>query len=159
MSSTKLNDWLEVIGIFAVVASLIFVGLELRQAQVISMAQAYQERAIAASEWSTTLVANPVAVSAYLKITAGHQRGDELTDEERYVGRHTHVALFHLYDNAHYQFLNGLLSEEVWSMVRENLKRSMRRPFSREIYVSRSEYARPTFRAVVEELEREIDNE
>jgi hypothetical protein len=48
MNSTKLNDWLEIVGIFAVVASLIFVGLELRQTHLIAMAQAYQERAIAA---------------------------------------------------------------------------------------------------------------
>ena len=159
MNSTKLNDWLEIIGIFAVVASLIFVGMELRQAQVIATAQAYQERAIAASEWSTALAANPVGVSAYLKIGPGQRREDELTDEERFVGERIHVALFQLYDNTHFQYVNGLLSEELWLMVRETLKGGMQRPFSRNVYISRARYARPSFRAVVEEVAREIDDE
>ncbi len=39
MDSAKLNDWIQVIGIFALVASLIFVGLQMRQAQRISFAE------------------------------------------------------------------------------------------------------------------------
>ncbi len=33
MDSAKLNDWLQLVGIFALVASLIFVGLQLKQTQ------------------------------------------------------------------------------------------------------------------------------
>ena len=33
MDATKLNDWMQIVGIFAVVGSLIFVGMEMRQAQ------------------------------------------------------------------------------------------------------------------------------
>jgi len=40
MDSAKLNDWMQVVGIFAVVASLIFVGLQMRQDQEIAQAQA-----------------------------------------------------------------------------------------------------------------------
>jgi len=39
MDSAKLNDWMQVIGIFAVVASLIFVGLQMKQAQDIALSQ------------------------------------------------------------------------------------------------------------------------
>ena len=37
MDVAKLNDWMQVFGVFAIVASLIFVGLEMQQAQEISM--------------------------------------------------------------------------------------------------------------------------
>jgi len=37
VDATKLNDWMQIVGIFAVVGSLIFVGMEMRQAQEISM--------------------------------------------------------------------------------------------------------------------------
>lgn len=47
MNTGKIQDWMEVIGIFAVVASLIFVGLEMRQAHEISLSQAYQSRVAA----------------------------------------------------------------------------------------------------------------
>ncbi len=50
MDSAKLNDWLQLIGVFAVVASLIFVGLEIRQTDEIALSQIYQERAIASRE-------------------------------------------------------------------------------------------------------------
>jgi len=48
MDSSKLNDWMQVVGIFAVVASLIFVGLQMKQSQDIALAAQYQARAEAA---------------------------------------------------------------------------------------------------------------
>ncbi len=40
MDSAKLNDWLQVIAIFALVASLIFVGLQVKQTQQIGQGEA-----------------------------------------------------------------------------------------------------------------------
>lgn len=40
MDSAKLNDWLQVIGIFALVASLVFVGLQMKQTQEIGQGEA-----------------------------------------------------------------------------------------------------------------------
>ena len=39
MDSAKLNDWMQVVGIFAVVVSLLFVGLQMRQSQSIAMSE------------------------------------------------------------------------------------------------------------------------
>lgn len=36
MESKKLNDWLQIVGLFGVIASLIFVGIQVRQTQVIA---------------------------------------------------------------------------------------------------------------------------
>lgn len=36
MDSEKLNDWLQIIGLFGVMASLVFVGVQIRQTQVIA---------------------------------------------------------------------------------------------------------------------------
>jgi len=44
MNSAKLHDWLEIIGIAAVVASLLFVSLQLKQSQEIAIAGQYQAR-------------------------------------------------------------------------------------------------------------------
>jgi hypothetical protein len=41
MDSAKLNDWMQVVGIFAVVASLVFVGLQMRQEQEIAIVATY----------------------------------------------------------------------------------------------------------------------
>jgi hypothetical protein len=41
IDSKKLNDWIQAIGIFAVVASLIFVGIQMRQSQEIAIAETF----------------------------------------------------------------------------------------------------------------------
>ena len=44
MDWAKINDWMQVVGIFAVVASLIFVGLQMKQAHEIALASQFQAR-------------------------------------------------------------------------------------------------------------------
>jgi len=82
MDSTKLNDWMQVVGIFAVVASLIFVGLQMRQKHEISLSQAYQSRTSVAAEWNTALAANPAALSAFRRATDGV--GDDSRKPEKF---------------------------------------------------------------------------
>ena len=45
MDIAKINDWLQVLGIFGVIASLIFVGLQMKQTQEIALAETYNARA------------------------------------------------------------------------------------------------------------------
>ena len=45
MSRDKLRDWLEIVGVFSIVASLVFVGFQIKQTQDIAIAAQYQERA------------------------------------------------------------------------------------------------------------------
>ena len=42
MESSQLNNWMQVAGIFALVASLIFVGLQMQQTHEIALASQYQ---------------------------------------------------------------------------------------------------------------------
>ena len=43
MDTQKLNDWMQLIGIFSVVVSLVFVGYQLKQSQDIAVAGQNQE--------------------------------------------------------------------------------------------------------------------
>ena len=45
MDSAKINDWLQVVGLFGVMAGLAFIGLQLKQDREIAMAEAYHARA------------------------------------------------------------------------------------------------------------------
>ena len=49
MNSEKVNDWLQLVGMVAIVASLLFVGLQLKLSQDIAIAAQYQARADAVS--------------------------------------------------------------------------------------------------------------
>jgi len=156
LNATKLNDWMQVVGIFAVVASLIFVGLEMRQAREISMSQAYQARGAAVVEWDTAFAANPAALSASRKAADG--AADEITTEEYEALRYMILGLFHLFDNAHYQYQEGFVSQEFWNMTRENLKGQMMNPVGNAIFLKKVDQGiLPDFRDVILEISKELE--
>ena len=57
MNSEKINDWLQVAGLAGVIGSLIFVGLQLKQAQAIALSDVYQNRT------ATNIEANAGAIN------------------------------------------------------------------------------------------------
>ena len=158
MDSSKLHDWVEVVGIFAIVASLIFVGLEMRQSHEISLSQAYQSRVASVVEWNSAFAANPAALAAYRKSANGS--ANEITAGEHEALRSTMLGLFHLFDNAHLQYQKGFLSEEFWGMTRENLKLQMMNPFANTIFLEKVNHgARPDFRDVVLSINEELESQ
>ena len=58
MNSQKLHDWLQIIGIAAVVASLVFVGLQLKQSDEIALAQVYESAAARGVEQRALIAAH-----------------------------------------------------------------------------------------------------
>ena len=156
MDSTKLNDWMQVIGIFAVVASLIFVGLEMRQAHEISLSQAYQSRTSAAAEWNSALAANPSALSALRKSAGGAI--DDISNEEYDALYRSMLGVIYLYDNAHYQYQQGFVTEGFWASTRASLKNLMMNPVANAVFVERLDSGmRPDFRTVVVSVRAELE--
>ena len=50
MHSNKLNDWLQIVGLFGVIGSLIFVGIQLKQTQAIALSETYMNRSTAVAD-------------------------------------------------------------------------------------------------------------
>ena len=80
MNSAKLNDWMQVAGIFALVASLIFVGLQMRQDQDIAVAQIW-----AMSDQSVAELAGLVSENSAL--WAKGVKGEDLSESEQVAFR------------------------------------------------------------------------
>ena len=78
MNSAKLNDWMQVAGIFALVLSLIFVGVQLRQEQEIAIVDTYG--AVAETEINIS-----VLVSENMAIWRRGLEGGDLSEDERGV--------------------------------------------------------------------------
>ena len=76
MDSAKLNDWMQVIGIFAVVASLIFVGQQLRLDRQIAMSEGWLQ-----FEETQILLSELIGQNSELWIKG--LDGNELTPAER----------------------------------------------------------------------------
>ena len=168
MDSAKINEWMQVIGIFALVASLIFVGLQMRQEHEIARVMIYQERASATAEVTISLASNPSALAAMVK-SATVDPGAEfqidgwagpVTRQDMFHGTFAGMALFTLTDNSHFQYEEGFLPEDHWLSVRSSVKNGlMTTPFTRLHVESNLDRYRPSFRAELQEIMREIDRE
>jgi hypothetical protein len=78
MDSRKLHDWLEIAGITAVVASLIFVGLQLKQSSDIALGETFESAAARGVELRALVAEHSVT---WQKACLGEQ----LTDPEKLI--------------------------------------------------------------------------
>ena len=130
MDSTKLNDWMQVVGIFALVASLIFVGLQMRQDHEIAKVMMYQERASSVAEVFIAAAASPEAMAAATKSAFGDPNQEILmngwagpiTAQDMVLGTFQVNAFLALADNSHFQYQEGFLPRDHWISVRSKLK-------------------------------------
>ena len=83
MNDAKLREWLEIVGILAVVASLVFVGLEIRQ----SGRTAYDE---SLSSDYASIVSVETAIAENADVWLRGCRAEDLNDVDR-------VTFTHLY--------------------------------------------------------------
>ena len=82
MDSSKLNDWLQVVGLFTVVASLIFVAFQLKQTQQIAIAGHYLDQATLVVESTSAQMQNEPLLQNFGErlLASGQFPGFEETD-------------------------------------------------------------------------------
>ena len=157
MDSAKLNDWLQVVGLFGVIASLLFVGLQMKQDREIAQSAVFQARTDAVIQNLADISSNPFLMSAMDKQAAGQPLAPS---EEFARTTAARMALFN-YENVHFQYSSGFVDEERWLAVRENVKGNFSNTFApfREVYESDPGRWRSSFQKVVDEIIAEIDAE
>jgi len=126
MDSAKLNDWMQVFGIFAVVASLIFVGFQMKQSQEIAIANQYQARAVTAVELQEARQQSEVISRREGQLwmdSYGLPDGfdENLTAEEFGVLIFDARRVLYAYDNNHFQYNAGFITEEAWQANRATI--------------------------------------
>ena len=158
MNSGKINDWLQVVGLFGVVASLLFVGLQMKQDQEIAMSDAAQARAELTVHYLLESAGNPYILSAIVNRTAGSS--EPVTSKEQASSDYQSVALLFIYENIHDQYERGFISEERWQGALGNVRGSLQvdsRTPVRSRYAATRDTWRESFRQVVDQLIAEID--
>jgi hypothetical protein len=157
MDSAKLNDWMQIIGIFALVASLVFVGLQMNQSQEIALSNAYQARAATVIDMVTTNAANEKGLIAWYAPDSASI--DSLSPEQVRAGNQMALALLLAYDNMFFQLESGFISDQGWAAGRADMKGMMRQLFVRRFFESQLERMRPSFKAEFDEITKELDAE
>jgi hypothetical protein len=172
MKLENVSHWSQIIGIIAVVASLVFVGLQLRQSQAIAIASQYQARLDAASGHYTAILQSEPG----LRVIGKDVRADILAQEEapaefkawasaqppeeiafRVIGA---IIFLKSHDNVHYQYQAGFLSEEAWEALRIQLRTGLADPrtWVRSVYKENELVWRKSYRELIEGLLGEIDS-
>ena len=103
---------MQIIGIFAVVVSLIFVGMQMRQTQDIAIATLYQMRSDSARELGAMLIYNPDIMALYR--TAYEKGIENLDPDDRQQLVFTSETMLGHFENWHHLYQLGFLSKEQW---------------------------------------------
>ena len=146
LSMSKLNDFFQAIGVIGLIASLIFVGLELQQNQKIALAKTQQERnnsiqlqimnfTASGLDWQSNAIENRTNYEFSLKQTAKRNA--------------YHYAWF-LYENDFFQYEQGLVSEEVWQAKLSAFNHWYNMCDMRSLYEMRSKWMPVAFRELIE---------
>lgn len=123
---SRLRTWSEAVGLIAVIASLIFVGLEVRQNAAATRAATAQSLNDGWLEWNLTMsdpdLWAPVARLSEL---------DDLSEasyEDRQAVQSLMRSTFQHWSNLHWQYLNGDLDRRLWDGVVRNMENDVRAP-------------------------------
>jgi len=151
MDSGKVGDWVQIVGTFGVIASLIFVGLQMQQTQEIALASTYNARAGQAVDAMASVHGTPQYLSGIAKIYSGLR--EELTAEEYVALEQSTIMNLTMLENNHFQYRMGYLPEEHWQKNLRDIDCRMSEPFFAEL----AEFwvARDSFKDVLlESIER-----
>lgn len=174
MDSEKLNDWLQILGAAGIIASLVFVGMQLKQSQDIAIAAQYQARHDAAAENIRIYLQSETTLKFMGKEIVSAALSDPnipaevkesilaLPPENVAVGVfQAHLDLL-TFDNLYFQYQAGFLSDEGWQAMREQarllLAQDMPKSRLRRLYEHDPSRYRKSFREFFDGLIREVDS-
>ena len=119
MNSAKLNDWMQVFGIFALVASLLFVGLQMRQTQEIAQATLYQMRSDSSREMGMLMVDNSEVRDVMVRIR--NEGIHSLTPSQKMQFEFSFDTMLGHFENSHHLYQLGFSSQEQWDSDRRQI--------------------------------------
>ena len=170
---TSKKDIVEIVGIFAIVISLIFVGMQLKLERKVALAEQYFNRAESVKEDYRTALLNPEHFRSleedWARNAESHFFYDRDWEEMKQVREGTRrISSVETrwfedrlqivgYDNLYYQYKQGLIDRETWDGLRESMKRSMSSSdMTRDVFESG---ARPNIKPIIVEILKEIELE
>ena len=139
----------QIISAVAVIASLVFVGFQLRRATAAIRASSSQ----AHSELYTNLVQSIIDNADFAHIWALGLNDPKALAEDEWVRFVAYAsALFRLYESSRVQWLNGRLDAEHWHTIERQAMSMRRLPGLEASWVVRGHLFSPKFRAWFENL-------
>ena len=136
MKKVSLDVWIQLIGMLSVLAGLVFVGLEMRQAQYIAIAGQQQQRAIMQGELNYSITEQGEDIGEIIL----NQNYSELSDNQKKLKRNIAWWQWNRIENDFYQYSLGLMPIEKWEAQLGSLSRWKNVCEARDIYDFRYSY-------------------
>ena len=148
MKPTNWKDTAELIGIAAIVASLIFVGLQLKQSHDIAISNQYQARLDSVLAAKGNMLQSEAFITAMQKVERGETLGSvELTVIDLAIGQ-----MFDLWESNYFQYVSGYVDEEHWQAVEREIEQSLSVLIVSKYWEENSRSYRDSFATVVDLL-------
>ena len=116
------NEIAELIGIVAIVASLVFVGLQMKQSQDIAIGAQYHERAALTIDNLNAELESGRLLPFFARLAGYDAVSDGDLEEFAALGIWQTKFLL-IMDNNYFQYQSGFMEESAWQAYREFLKR------------------------------------
>ena len=154
MNKINLDTWIQLLGMLGVIASLIFVGLEMRQSQRIALVSQMQERSYTASSEAYAFTeANLDWFSSQFSIAPSI----ELTTEQKAARNSENVSWF-IYEADYFQYSQGLMTEPVWQAKLRAMEVNLKRCEYPEIYQVRSQLVEDEFKRILDSMPSQCED-
>ena len=135
----------EVLGATAVVVTLIYLAIQIRQNTKVARSATRQAIAESAAQLGTDLLENSGMAEIFVK----HFNGEELSAvEELRLQARCYRDMRH-WENVHYQVSEGLVTTDQWLGFRKNLAALFTLPVYRQYWEQESEHYSERFRSEV----------
>ena len=142
------KDIRESVGLLLVVASMVFVGMEIRQNNVLARAATRNEVAVQVVDLMMAVSGNPQLV----EVIRRRHSGGELTEVENAQFRLRTLSFYRYFENVHYQRRQGLYAESEFLTQREAWRGFMSAEGNEEVWCSMRETFSPEFRVDFDDL-------
>ncbi len=152
MAKETVSDWLQILGFAGLIASLVFVGLELRQSREIAMADVYQQRAAMLIDVHSITLTSELLYDMYNRL----QAGEPLNAGDQILLATGLTPIFTYWENNHFQYEIGLLSEEQWRSSRNAMKAMLEKPEVQAWWQHERKEMRKSFADVVDAVLDEV---
>jgi hypothetical protein len=159
----------EAIGIISIVLSLLFVSLQLLQDRRVAIGEQYAARAETALSQIRTQLESDAYLETFSKRWENGTRPGWWSEENVFFqGKVTPrdvvvISMLYRYtligfDNLYFQYRQGLLDEEEWTLRRNTLRDLLSRDKMRRAYYTDSRSNTYTVLSILQEMANEIDN-
>ena len=122
MKKLEINDFIQIAGMFGIIGSLIFVGLQMKQTQTIALGEQIQARNQMLLDSQLILLGDEhIGRELIDKYNIAALNPETLSEEERSVWRQLISMRSVTIQNAFQQYELGLLPEDVWQQADQRI--------------------------------------